>query len=121
MTIAYYCVLISGLLPYIFIVFAKSGKGFDNSTPREYLNKVQGWRKRSHYAEINSFEAFPFFAVSVIIATITHKTQSTIDILAVMFIALRIIYGIFYILNKATLRSIIWFCSIACVVALYFI
>ena len=37
-------------------------KGYDNSNPREFLDKLQGRAKRAHYAQLNSFEAFPAFA-----------------------------------------------------------
>jgi uncharacterized MAPEG superfamily protein len=121
MTVAYYCVLIAGLLPYVFTVLAKSGKGFNNQAPREYLDKAEGWRKRSHWVQVNSFEMFPLFGLSVIIAHLMHKPQGIIDNLSITFIALRIIYGICYLTNQATLRSIIWFGALLCIIAFYFI
>ena len=38
--------------------------------------------------------------------------------LGIAYIVLRIIYGICYLLNLATLRSIIWFLSMACPIIL---
>lgn len=36
------------------------------------------------------------------------------------FVAIRIVYMLMYLLNWATLRSLVWFGGMACVVALFF-
>ena len=120
MAIAYSCVLIAAILPVIFAAYAKlSVKGYDNSSPREFLEKLQGRAKRSHYAHLNSFEAFPVFAAAVIIAYLAGVQQSHINILAIAFIFFRIQYGIFYILDNHILRSTVWFCAFACCIILF--
>jgi uncharacterized MAPEG superfamily protein len=120
MTIAFWCVLAAALMPLAFAALAKSGKGFDNAQPRDYLAALDGWRKRANAAQLNAFEAFPVFAAAVIIAHIVHAApQSRIDALAAAFIVLRVLYGICYIINQATLRSIMWIGAMACVIALF--
>lgn len=121
MTIAYWCVLIAGLLPYVFTVAAKWSPEYSNENPREYLEKVVGWRKRAHWAQVNSFEAFPFFAAAVIIAQRTFVHQTTIDVLALLFVFSRIIYGVAYIMNKPKARSLIWFLGFACCIGLFLV
>lgn len=119
MTLAYWCVFIAALLPYGFTVLAKTGPGFNNHTPREYLERTQGWRKRAHWAQLNGFEAFPAFAAAVIIAHLQTVPQFTLNALAITFITTRLLHGIFYLANLATLRSLFWGLGFVCVVALF--
>ena len=43
MTIALWCVLVAGLLPYVATVIAKAGTDFDNRDPRVWLARQQGF------------------------------------------------------------------------------
>lgn len=122
MTLAYWCVLVAAYLPIAWTGLAKFGGGgrdFDNNNPREYLERTSGWRKRAHWTQMNGFEAFPPFAAAVIIAHLAQVPQVRIDGLAVAFIGLRIVYGVFYLADLATLRSLAWISAVACVVALF--
>jgi len=122
MTAAYWCVLVAAYLPIAFTGLAKFGAGgrdFDNRAPRAMLARLDGWRARANWAQANGFEAFPPFAAAVIIAHLNAVPQARIDLLAVSFIGLRIVYGLFYIADQATLRSIVWIASVGCVVALF--
>ena len=42
----------------------------------------------------------------------------TIGWLAVLFVISRVLHGVFYVGNKASLRSLVWFVGFACVMAL---
>jgi len=120
MTLAYWCILAAGILPYILITLAKAGApNFDNVAPRVFVEHLQGWRKRAYWAHLNAFEAFPLFAAAVIIAHLLGTHQKLIDELALAFIAARILHGIFYIANWAALRSLIWFLGFGVVIALF--
>ena len=120
MTIAFWCVLVAGFLPYFGTLTAKiGGERFDNSNPRDGLDAQSGFRKRANAAQHNSFEAFPFFAAAVIIAHIAGAPQGRIDLFAVVFILARLFYIAFYVADVATLRSLAWFVGIGSVVALF--
>lgn len=122
MTIAYWCVLAAILLPYIWTGVAKFSSGFsprDNHNPRDYLDKLQGSAKRAHWAQLNTFESTPGFMAAVIIAHQLAAAQGRIDAIAVTYIVLRLLYGIFYIIDKALLRSLVWAGGVACIVALF--
>ena len=122
MTTAYWCVLVAGLMPILFTGIAKAtGKRFDNRSPREWQARLEGMPARAHAAHLNSFEAFPLFAVAVIIAQLRGAPQDRIDQLAIAFVVLRLAFGIAYIANQATLRSVIWILALGCAVALFFI
>ncbi len=121
MAIAYLCVLIAAFMPYIFVGYAKfSVKDYDNSSPREFLEKLQGRAKRANFAQLNSFEAFPAFAAGVIIAHLAGVPQFQITVLAILFIIFRVIYGFCYILDNSNLRSTVWFGGFFCVLYLLF-
>ena len=52
MTIAFWCVLAAGLLPYVFVVIGKSG-GLDNNSPRQAALTLTGVRQRAYWAHQN--------------------------------------------------------------------
>lgn len=124
MTIAYWCVLAALVLPYLYIGYAKfTGGDFgprQNHNPREFLEKLEGARKRAFWAQQNSFEVTPAFAAAVIIAhQIGAAAQGTIDGLALVFVASRVLYGICYIQDWASVRSLVWAVGMICILALF--
>jgi uncharacterized MAPEG superfamily protein len=122
MTIAYWCVLVAALLPFVFTAIAKfAGPGFNNRRPRDFQAQLTGMRARAHWAHLNSFEAFPPFAAAVIIAHQLAAPQGSVDALAVAFIVARLAYGALYIADLQLMRSIVWTIGLGCVVALFVI
>jgi uncharacterized MAPEG superfamily protein len=122
MTVAYWCVLIAAIIPFLFTGIAKAGaRGFNNRRTRVFQDSLTGWRQRAHWAHQNGFEAFPPFAAAVIIAHLAAAEQTQIDALSIAFILLRLAYGGLYIADQPTLRSLVWFGGLICVVALFFI
>jgi uncharacterized MAPEG superfamily protein len=115
-TVAYWCVLAAVLLPYVCAYLAKSGSfgtprskgGYDNNDPRAWLGRLTDWRARANAAQANSFEALPFFIGAVIIAHQLQAPQTRLDILAVLFVTLRIIYIAMYVAGLPTMRSAMW-------------
>ena len=123
MTIAYWCVLAAGLLPFVAITFAKWDKSYlrGNVAPREWEARLQGMQARAHAAHLNSFEACPLFAAGVIIASLCKAPQPTIDGIAVAFVVTRLVYIACYLGNLAPLRSLVWMVGMALSVALFVI
>ncbi len=119
MTIAIWCVLAAGLLPYLATLTAKGGARFDNREPRAWLARQSGWRARAHAAQLNSFEAFPLFAVAVLVAQQAHAPQARIDMLAMVFVAARLAYLVTYLADWHVLRSIVWAVGIGSAVAIF--
>ena len=106
-TIAYWCVFLAVLLPLACAWLAKSG-GFDNRDPRAWLARQQGWHARANAAQANSFEALPFFVAAVVIAHQLGAPQSRVDILAVLFVTLRVVYIALYVADLPRARSGVW-------------
>ena len=121
MTIALWCVLVAGLMPYVWTGYAKiSSPGFDNNKPREFLAGLEGRGQRANWAQMNGFEAFPPFAAAVIIASfVSNIEQTTLDVIALSFITCRFLHGIFYITDNANLRSIVWLGGMACWIGIF--
>lgn len=116
-----YLILIACLLPYVFTIIAKIAGGFrirDNQDPREFLAKTTGLAARANAVQQNSFESLPLFIAAILMAEYMVVPQYFTMMMGSAYIVLRIIYAICYLLNLATLRSIIWFLSMACPIIL---
>ena len=120
MTFAYWSVLLAAFLPLVWVGAAKAGGGdYDNAKPRIFLERLDGWQQRANWAQSNAYENFPPFAAGVIIAHLAGAQQMTIDILAGVFLLARIAHGVTYILDKPTLRSLVWTLGFFCMVGLF--
>jgi uncharacterized MAPEG superfamily protein len=119
MQIAYWCVLIAAMLPYVWVIVAKAGPAYDNRAPRVQLAQTAGYRQRANWAHLNAFEAFAPFAAGVIIAQVSGAAPGWVNGLALAFIGFRMLHGICYVLDWATLRSLVWASGFACVVGLF--
>ena len=112
-----YLIIIACLLPYVFTVVAKMAGGFkreDNQNPREFLAKTTGLAARANAVQQNSFESLPLFIGAVLMAEYMVIPQVVVMMFGIAYIVLRIIYGICYLANWATLRSIVWMLSLLC-------
>ena len=115
-TVAYWCVLIAALLPMGCAWLAKSGSfgksrkdgGFDNRDPRAWVARQTDWRARANAAQANSFEGLPFFIGAVIIAHLLGAGQTLLDMLALLYVMLRIFYIMMYVSDMPTVRSVVW-------------
>lgn len=119
MPVALWCVLIAALLPMLSVLPAKLNRKFDNARPRDPDYWKDGFRARAQGAQANGFEAFPFFAVAVIVGLGQGGDPQWIDRLAVLFVLLRVIYVGCYWTDRATPRSLAWFAGFLSVVGLF--
>lgn len=128
-TVAYWCVLIAAVLPLACAGIAKAGMfgkprregGFDNENPRAWLARQTDWRARANAAQANSFEALPFFIGAVIIAHQLGAHQTRLDILAFLFVVLRMMYIMMYVSGIAKVRSMVWSLGFAINIAILFV
>ena len=128
-TIAYGCVLVAALLPILCAAIAKWGMcnkprregGYDNANPRAWLASQTDWRARANAAQANSFEALPFFIGAVIIAHLLGANQARLDVLAIVFILLRITYIMMYVAGIPTVRSVVWTLALLVNIGILFI
>ena len=119
MYIALICVLIAGLMPYLWTGVAKfTGPRYDNRDVRAWQARLAGLPHRADAAHLNSFEAFPLFAIAVLAAFLTGADAQRVMQLSLAFVGLRLAYGVIYLLNVAVLRSLVWLAAMACSVAI---
>jgi len=96
-------------LPYGAALAAKAGgRRFDNDDPRPWLAAQQGWRARANAAQANLFEGLPFFYAAVLYALYAGVEPGRLAGLMGVWVALRVLYVLAYILGRGTVRSIIW-------------
>ncbi len=120
MAIAYWCILIAAVLPYVWVGIAKtSGERMNNRDPRGWIAKQTHPRvHRGNAAQLNAFEAFAPFAAGVLMAQAAGVDVGRITMLAMIFVACRVLHGVFYLADKHLLRSLSWTVGIGCVMAL---
>ena len=127
-TVAYWCVLIAALLPIVCAGIAKYGTfstprregGYDNHNPRAWLARQTDWRARANAAQTNSFEGLPFFIGAVVIAHQLGAHQARLDILAFIYIVLRLLYIMMYVADLATVRTWMWSLGLLVNIAILF-
>jgi uncharacterized MAPEG superfamily protein len=127
MTIAKWCVLIMCFMPMLTALLPKiaslrlspkDGK-YDNNDPRSWESSLVGWQQRAISAQSNTFEALPLFIAAVVFAQMGHAEQARIDIWAMTFVGLRVVYVAVYLMNLGSLRSLVWFAAVGSAVALF--
>lgn len=128
-TVAYWCVFVAAVLPIVCAGIAKWGMfstprrdgGFDNANPRAWLARQTDWRARANAAQANSFEALPFFMGAVIIAQQLGAHQARLDVLAFLYIVLRLLFVMMYVAGLPAQRSLVWTLAFAINVAIFFL
>ncbi len=123
MTVAEWCVFGTLMLYLLTIASVKwiGYRRFDNSKPRDPDFYEDPIRARALGAHQNGIEAFPFFAVAVLLAEFRLGPLRLIDELAVLFLIVRIAYVFTYLGNRPTLRSILWSLGFAINIAIFFL
>ena len=123
MTIAEYCVFAVVALYLLTIVPVKwlAPRDYDNAKPRDPAFYQDAIRARALGAHLNGIEAFPFFAVAVLLAEFREAPQNLINELAILFLIVRVAYVLTYIGNRPRLRSILWNIGFVINVAIFFL
>jgi uncharacterized MAPEG superfamily protein len=123
MTVAEYCVF-GTLLLYLLTIASVKWTGhrrFDNARPRDPVFYEDPIRARALGAHQNGIEAFPFFAVAVLLAEFRGGPQRLVNELAVLFLIVRIAYVFTYVGDRPTLRSIMWGLGFLINIAIFFL
>lgn len=87
---------------------AKLPKGYDNRHPRAQQAQLTGAGARGLAAHQNTFEAFPLFAVGVVVAELFATGHWLASILSITFIVSRVLYIWLYVADLSTWRSVVW-------------
>lgn len=120
MSLPFWCVFISALLIYlakapVAKAMAEEGGGrYDNRHPRAQQARLTGFGARALAAHLNSIEAFPLFAVGVLMAHVTQTTGVLVDALALLFVICRVLYLLCYWFDLHWQRSLVWVVGLLC-------
>jgi uncharacterized MAPEG superfamily protein len=102
MTIAIWCILIAQILPYVAFGFVK---GIDPDQPRFQVGQLVGQSVRAYGAHLNGLETFPWFAAAVIVAHMVGGPSRIVDILAVLYVLVRVGHLAAYLAGRQPLRT----------------
>lgn len=90
------------------------------SRPRFYGDKLPDHAKRANWAHQNSFESFILYAPAAVAAYVTGQTSTTALYAVVAYLIARLLFSVFYILNVAPLRSLMFGIGSFSIFSLYF-
>ena len=123
MTFAYVCIVIAIIMPITLASISKKGSEvpFNNNEPREHIRHLNKRAKCAYGAEQNCYESFPPFAIAVLVAHLMGGAQLTIDILAGLYIFSRLMFVVFYLQGRGTLRSVTWMVGLIATISLFFV
>ena len=93
--------------------------GYNNNDPRTQALALDGRARRAYNAHMNSFEAFPPFAVAVFAAMAGSAHFNLVCYIAIGFCVVRTLYIFAYLNDKASLRSALWTLGMVAVGALF--
>ncbi|MEM8613797.1 MAG: MAPEG family protein, partial [Cyanobacteria bacterium P01_H01_bin.105] len=102
-------------LPYLVVASArvKLAKSMDDpmeafSRPRFYTDKLPDYAQRANWAHQNSFESFILYAPAAVMAYVTVQETTAALLAVVAYLIARLLFSVFYILNVAPLRSLMF-------------
>lgn len=113
MAIILYTLFIASILPIVLSAIGlylrkRQFGSIDNDYPRQQQAQLTGLGLRATAAQQNAWEALSIYSAVVVIAYASGLELSSLDIPALIFISCRILHAVFYLLNLATLRSVIF-------------
>lgn len=124
MTVPFWCLLVTALLPYVLsissgVARARQLERLDNKIPRQQQAQLRGWGARVVAAQQNAWEALPVFASAVFVAHLTGADAGTAAALSVVFVAARVAHAAFYLADLDILRSLAFVVGLGCCVGLF--
>jgi len=106
-----WCLFLLTLLPIVLAITGASMRArqlgtMDNNYPRQQIQQLTGLPARVYAAQQNAWEALAVFTAAVVGAYISQADPDTAAMLALAFVAFRVLHAVFYFADLATLRSL---------------
>ena len=76
--------------------------------PRSFSDQLPGYAKRANWAHQNAFESFILYAPAATMAYVTGQDGRAALLAVVAYLTARLLFSVFYILNVAPLRSLMF-------------
>ncbi|WP_432455305.1 MAPEG family protein [Agarivorans sp. QJM3NY_29] len=110
MSVALSCLALLLMLPYLLAAFGswmrKRQLGrVDNQDPRQQALQLDKRGQRIYAAQQNSWEALVLFIAVIVIAYFSGLDPQLLDLPAVVYLLVRILHPLVYLLGQAYLRS----------------
>ena len=80
---------------------------------REGMPALTGWAARAQRAHLNMLENLAVFAIFVLVAAISGRTNATTALGCTLFFWGRVAYAIVYLAGLAWVRTAVWAVSVA--------
>lgn len=124
MTVPFWCLAIVCFLPYVWSFYAMAERQrqlgtVDNANPRAQQAQLTGRGAWAVGAHKNAFEAIAVFGPAVIVAHLAGADAVWSARWAELFVAARLLHGIFYVTNLDVLRSLAFGVALTASVALF--
>lgn len=114
-------------VPYLVVALerVKLAQSMDDSMevfaqPRFFADQLPAHAKRANWAHQNSFESFMLYAPAVVMAYVTAQESMAALLAVVAYLIARLLFSVFYILNVAPLRSLMFGIGSLSIFSLYF-
>ncbi len=123
MTIPLWCLFVAMNLPYVWggwsSYLRKQEFGtIDNKHPRQQQAKLTGAGARAYAAQQNAWEALAIFAPAVLFAHFASPSAALATTLSVVWLASRVLHGVFYVANIDKARSSCFVVALGCALGL---
>ncbi|MEA5463023.1 MAPEG family protein [Leptothoe sp. PORK10 BA2] len=114
-------------VPYLVVAAerVKLAQTMDNplevfSRPRFYADQLPDYAKRANWAHQNAFESFILYAPAAVMAYITGQDGTNMVLAVLAYLVARLLFSVFYIVNVAPLRSLMFGIGSLSIFSLYF-
>lgn len=105
--------------PYLAVAVGRFQVGYEMGAPRGMFDKLPEYAQRATWAHQNSWESFALYAPAALMAFTVGIPAEQVLSSVVIYLATRVTYSLFYILNVPILRSLSWAFSIGSIVTLF--
>lgn len=95
-------------LPFLWVAYGRVTVGYDMASPRALFDQLPAYAQRATWAHQNSFESFALFTAAALMAYVTQVDSASAKIAVLAYVAARLFYSVFYILNIPILRSLMF-------------
>ena len=107
-------------LPYFAVAAGRFQVGYDMGAPRGMFDKLPEYAQRATWAHQNSWESFALYVPAALMGYVVGLPAEQFWVTVLLYLASRVTYSLFYVLNVPILRSLSWAISIASIFTLYF-
>jgi uncharacterized MAPEG superfamily protein len=121
MELTLWCLFLAILLPLVphaAKIYGRLQAGFDNHRPRA-LENLPPWVTRAAWAEANAYEALPGFIAAILVSLLMQADSGRTGTLAVIFILARLAHTVCYLMDQASMRTLVWTVGFLCTIWLF--